>query len=168
MKKIYLSLIALFACMSLTTASAQTDDFSLKNVTVGGAVAEFEPDTWYFLYQGRPGGGGWGDYTLLEVGEVPTSGGFMTDCGVGNNLLKKSVNDVPEGSSASAVAAYLVRFLPTADPGAYNIQFGTGNYLTAPDGTGNSRTLTTATTIYDAGKYNIYNIDPDEIGRAHV
>lgn len=164
MKKIYLSLFALLAWMGGTSVFAQKSDFEMKSVSVGACVAEFEPETWYFLYQGRPSGGGWGDYDLPAVGdEAPSGGGFMTDCGVGNDLLKKSADDVGPGSSASAVAAYMVRFLPTSD-GAYNIQFGTGNYLTAPNGSGNSRTITTAASIYDAGKYNIYNIDPNDEG----
>ncbi len=164
MKKIYLFLFALLACMGGTNVFAQTDDLQMKSVSVGTCIAEFEPETWYFLYQGRPTSGGWGNYELPSVGdEAPAGGGFMADCGIGNNLIKKSIDDVQPGSTATAVAAYLVRFLPTAD-GAYNIQFGTGNYLTAPNGSGNSRNITTAASVYDAGKYNVYNIDPNDEG----
>ena len=88
MKKIYLFLFALLACMGSTNVFAQTDDLQMKSVSVGTCVAEFEPETWYFLYQGRPTSGGWGNYELPSVGdEAPAGGGFMADCGIGNNLI---------------------------------------------------------------------------------
>ena len=159
-KKITSFLTMLVALFMSVSAMAQLDELQLKTITIGEGVAAFEPDTWYFLHQGRDGTGV-GTYAPVLAGELPTYGGFIADQGVGNDLMKKSIDDVPEGASATGKAAYLVRFVPTDHEGAYNIQFGTGNWLTGPAGSGNSQKFSTTSNYYDAGEFNLYAIDPE-------
>ena len=131
-------------------------------VDFGGAVTAIEADTWYYLYQGRNSGQNAGTYPYLAAGEIPESGqgGLMADCGEGNDLLKKDVTPLLNQVSIETAAPYLVRFVKeegTED--AYKIQFGTGNWLTAPNGTGNNKKFTTSSTINDAGTFNVYAIE---------
>ena len=161
MSKKITSFLALMLMMFFSTSAwAQLDELQQKSVTIGTAVGEFETNTWYFLHQIRGGSG-----SYIPAGETPMSGGFMTDLGVGENIKKMNVTNVEDGSLATEKAGYLVRFFEVEDhEGAYRIQFGTGNWLTAPNGTGNSHTITTTTNMYDAGMYNIYAIDDAQPG----
>lgn len=168
MKKITSFLTMLLMLFVSIGASAQVEDFGLKTVSLGNAIDKFEPNTWYFFHQGRVNGGGDG---LCPIGEAPSMGGVMTDMGVGNNLIKRSLEDIPANSLASEKAKYLVRFIPEKEQNdandIYKIQFASGNYLCAPNGTGNSKTITTTANIYDAGTYNIYFI-ADETTPGHI
>lgn len=153
-------LVALFMSVS---AFAQVEELQLKSISIGVGIADFQPNTWYFFHQGRVSGGGDG---LCAIGETPSMGGIMTDMGAGNNLVKRTLDDVAPESPATEKAAYLVRFIPVEKDDAtdvYKIQFGTGRYLTAPAGTGNSKNITTTDNIYDAGTYNIYVIEDEDV-----
>ena len=155
-KRITSFLMMLLGLFMSTSAFAQLEEFEGKTVSVGETVDAFETNTWYFLHQARGGSG------YCPLGEIPSSGGFMTDMGEGQIVKKMNVNDVPAGSLATEKAAYMVRFIQVDEnPNAYYIQFGTGLWLRAPNGTGNSKEIKTGT-IYDGrGMYNIYAI-PDE------
>ncbi len=168
MKKITSFLTMLVMLFMSIGASAQAEDFGLKTVSIGTAIDSFTPNTWYFFHQGRVSGGGDG---LCDIGAVPSMGGIMTDMGIGKNLIKRSLDDVPANSLASDKVNYLVRFIPAEEQNEandiYTIQFGSGNYLCAPNGTGDSKTITTTDNVYDAGKYNIYFIE-DETAPGHI
>ncbi len=158
------SLLALLLMMFSMSAFAQDSEFHKKSVTVGGALEEFEPNTWYFLHQSRILNTNAGTHS--EIGMTPTDGGFMYDNGIGNDVLKSSLDDVPEGCDAEAKAAYMVRFIESEEnEGAYLIQFGTGNYLSA----GSGSKFTTSDSQYDAGEYNVYTISVDgELQPGHI
>ena len=160
-KKITSFLTMLVALFMSVSASAQLDELQLKTITPGTVVDQMEPNTWYLLHQGRDGNTGVGTYAPVLAGEMPSYGGYMADQGIGQDLLKKSIDEVGEASSATAKAAYLVRFVPTDNEGGYNIQFGTGNWLSAPAGSGNSQKFTSTDNVYDAGEFNFYAIDPE-------
>ncbi|MBQ8968659.1 MAG: discoidin domain-containing protein [Bacteroidaceae bacterium] len=160
-KKITSFLMLLVALFVSNTVKAQLPELELKSITPGVAVENFEPNTWYLLHQGRVSGGD----GYCPAGEMPTQGGYMTDMGVGENIKKMAIDNINDGDLATAKAAYLVRFVPTDDnPAAYYIQFGTGNWLQAPNGTGNSKTIYPTDNVYDAGTYNIYAIDEAQPG----
>ena len=168
MKKITSFLTMLVMLFMSIGASAQAEDFGLKTVSIGTAIDSFTPNTWYFFHQGRVNGGGDG---LCDIGAVPSMGGIMTDMGIGEDLIKRSLDDVPANSLVSDKVKYLVRFIPAEEQNEandiYTIQFGSGNYLCAPNGTGDSKTITTTDNVYDAGKYNIYFIE-DETAPGHI
>ena len=151
-------LVALFMSVS---AFAQLDELQLKTVTVGEVVAEFQPNTWYFLHQGRTPSQGNHQYAPTLAGEVPSTGGFLYDQGIGKDILKIGVVNVDPESTATSKANYLVRFVPTENEGAYNIQFGTGNWLTGPASNAQSAKFSSTDNKYDAGEFNLYVIDPE-------
>lgn len=151
MKKI-LSYFTLLLFAVATPAQAQLEELNGKSVTVGPALADFTPNTWYFLHQSRVGGSDKGTHS--EVGELPQTGGFLHDRGTTTAVRKSALSDVPDGSLATAKAGYLVRFIAsTAVEGAYVVQFGTGNYL--------DETLTNGTSaaITGAQDFNVYKIN---------
>lgn len=167
MKKLYLFFALLLGLTASSTLSAQEEFTKLKTIQIGEAVAEVEPDTWYFMYQGRNVDQNAGTYEFVRAGSLPESGqgGVLTDRGIGQQIFKMNVNNVIDPQPAADYAAYVVKFLPVdGKEGAYNIQFGTGRYMTPPTGTNNGSTFTTAESIYDAGEFNIYNIDPEDPG----
>lgn len=152
MKKI-LSYFTLLLFASATPVMAQVEELKGKAVSVGAAVADFETDTWYFLHQSRTTSD---KGTHSEVGQQPQTGGFMYDLGVGEQLKKSTLEAVPDNSSASSKAAYLVRFISSSTQiGAYHIQFGTGNYFT----TSTSGVPATTASKYDAEDLNVYKIN---------
>ena len=161
-KKITSFLTMLVALFMSVSAMAQLDELQLKTITPGVVVENFEPDTWYLLHQGRTASQGNGQYAPVLAGDTPMTGGFLYDQGVGKDILKAGVVNVEEGSSATAKAGFLVRFVPTDNEGAYNIQFGTGNWLTGPASNAQSAKFSSTTNIYDAGEFNLYFIDPVE------
>ena len=161
-KRITSFLMMLLGLFMSTSAFAQLEEFGENALSIGGAVTAIEADTWYFVYQGRNSGQNAGAYPYLAAGEIPESGqgGLMTDCGDGKEVLKKDVSPLLSNVSTETAAPYLVRFVKedgTED--VYKIQFGTGNWLATPNGTGNSRKFTTGSTIYDAGTFNVYAIE---------
>ena len=154
-KKItYFLMLVVMAFMALPTLAQESDfDFEGKSISIGGALATFEPGTWYFLHQARAKGSNAGKGTHSVVGELPITGGVAYDNGLGVALKKSTLEEIPDQGSAVNKAAYLVRFLADATKeGAYRIQFGTGNYLKAAPGEG------TTDEESDAGLYNVYNI----------
>ncbi|MBQ8968658.1 MAG: hypothetical protein IJ064_02855 [Bacteroidaceae bacterium] len=151
-------LTLLVAFFMAASAQAQLPELQGKSVSVGGAVADFEPDTWYFLHQQRV----LNDNKVAhsEVGGLPEGAGFIHDEGAGNVIYTRSIDNVPEGSSAASVAGYLVRFVPSSEhEGAYLMQFGTGNYLSIPDGAQNRTQMPTVVSIYDATELDVYKIE---------
>ena len=156
-KKITSFLALVVMLLVSTSASAQLAELQGKSVSVGGAVADFEPDTWYFLHQQRIVNDNKVEHS--EVGELPLGAGFIHDEGVGNVIYHRSIDNVPEGSSAITVAGYLVRFVPSDEhEGAYFMQFGTGNYLNIPEGAQNRTQMPTVASIYDATELDVYKI----------
>ncbi|MDE6634801.1 MAG: hypothetical protein K2J96_06070, partial [Bacteroidaceae bacterium] len=128
-----------------------------KQSTRVGALGTLVPNTWYFVYNGSRQGE---IYKFPDVGEVPSAGGVMADVSTDEEpnakSKKMSVTGVPEGSIATAKAGYLVRFIEADEDGeseVYNIQFGTGKWLTDE--------LTVTESVYDAGKFNFYNLAPE-------
>ena len=140
-----------------------------ETMKMGTILSSFEPNTWYFMFQGRPYGGDASSYTLLDAGDTPNDdGGVLKDPGLGNKMYKTAVADLlaEEGVLARSYAAYAVKFVPvTGSADAYYIQFGTGNYMSTPSASGNSATFTTVDNTYDAGRFNIYEINPSYPGR---
>lgn len=156
-KKLTSLLVLVLALFMSIGASAQDASLKGKQITMGGALGTLEPDTWYFVYNGSRTNE---IYKFPDVGEVPDKGGVMTDVSTDEEpnakAKKMSVTGVPEASIATSKAGYLVRFIDAAEDGeseVYNIQFGTGKYLTED--------LTVSESIYEAGKFNFYNIDPE-------
>lgn len=167
MKKLYLMLCVLLGCAFSIGTSAQSEFTKLATIQIGGAVSTIEADTWYFVYQARNVDQNAGTYDFCMEGDLPSpnQGGVLTDRGIGNQVFKMNASNLLEAQPASEYAAYVVKFLPIdGKDGAYNIQFGTGRYMTPPTGTTNGSTFTTAESIYDAGEFNIYNIDPEQPG----
>ena len=158
-KKLTSLLVLVLALFMSIGASAQDASLKGKQITMGGALGTLEPNTWYFVYNGTRQGE---IYKFPDVGEVPSAGGVMADVSTDEEpnakSKKMSVTGVPEGSIATAKAGYLVRFIEADEDGeseVYNIQFGTGKWLTAE--------LPVTESVYDAGKFNVYNLAP-EIG----
>ena len=161
-RKITSFLMLLMAFFFSSNAMAQDEiDLTGKAVSVGGIVADFEPNTWYFMHQGRDAGTGVGQYAPVPVGEIPSYGGFLYDQGIGKDILKPGVGNLSEEVAATSAAGFLVRFIPTENEGAYNIQFGTGNFMTGPAGTGNGQKFSSTDSPYDAGEFNLYAIDAE-------
>ena len=128
--------------------------YSIVQSTIGTACGDFEPNTWYLMYQGRPSNGS-SSYAIPNVGEKPaSSGGYLTDMGEGQVVKKMAADDIQ---------ASMVRFVPTANSGAYKVLFATGRYMTDSNGTGNSKTFSTTASIDEAGVFNVYRI-PEEDG----
>ncbi len=151
-------LTAMFvALFTATSATAQLPELEKKTVTVGGAVANFEPNTWYFLHQRRV----LNDDKVAhsEVGDLPQGAGFMHDEGEGERIFTRSIDEVPDNSVATEKAGYLVRFVPSGEhDDGFVMQFGTGNYVNVPANAGNSTAITTTASVYDATEMNIYKI----------
>ena len=139
-------------------ASALLEGIGTLSTTVsrGRILTSFKPNTWYFMFQTRDYGSG----DLWAPGSSPNSGGYLTDMGDGQTILKQSVNDVSNDSPFNDVASYLVRFIPTANEGGYYVQFGTGRYMSAPVG----NQFKAVEDIQNAGEFNIYNIDDSNPG----
>ena len=170
MKKIYLLFAMLLGFFTPVFAQDEAFKFEGKTIAISEAVASFETDTWYFLYQGRGASQGAGDYAYLTTGQTPgendEKGGLMTDMGEDENVLKIDFNNVlGDNHPATENAKYLVRFIPDDEtPGAYYIQFGTGRYLSSPSSQGNSATFTTYKSIDDAGTFFVYSIEEESVG----
>ena len=137
-------------------ASALLENNVSLTVSRGRILTSFKPNTWYFMFQTRDYGSG----DLWAPGSSPNSGGYLTDMGDGQTILKQSVNDVSNDSPFNDVASYLVRFIPTANEGGYYVQFGTGRYMSAPVG----NQFKAVEDIQNAGEFNIYNIDASNPG----
>ena len=172
MKKFYLFLIMLLGIFGGNVLFAQETEHTFsrtETMKMGTVLSSFEPNTWYFMFQGRPYGGDASSYTLLDAGDTPNDdGGVLKDPGLGNKMYKTAVADLlaEEGVLASNYAAYAVKFVPvTGSADAYYIQFGTGNYMSTPSASGNSATFTTVDNTYDAGRFNIYEINANYPGR---
>ncbi|MDE7166193.1 MAG: hypothetical protein K2O17_04105 [Bacteroidaceae bacterium] len=156
-KKLTSLLVLVLALFMSIGASAQDASLKGKQITMGGALGTLEPNTWYFVYNGSRSAE---MERFLNIGDIPDKGGVMTDVSTDEEpnakSKKMSVTGVPEGSIATAKAGYLVRFIEAGEDGeseVYNIQFGTGKWLTDD--------LTVSDNIYDAGTFNFYNIDPE-------
>lgn len=158
MKKIYLLFAMLLGFFTPVFAQDDDFDFSQKVIQMSGAVADFEANTWYFVYQARGGSDG-----ILSTDAIPSTGGIMTDLGEGATVKKMNITNVTGTQlSAEEKKQYLVRFVPVADKdGCYNIQFGTGRFLTAPNGSGDSKTMTATSFKDDAGEFNVYSIEDE-------
>lgn len=107
-------------------------DFEKVNVAAINQADFVEAGKWYLLKQKRNG-----------VSPV-------YDAGVGATM-KRAANDnvVVEGSDAADAVDYLLRFIPTENEGAYNLQFANGHYWAS----------TMTTTEEEPGEYNVYNIN---------
>ena len=161
MKKIYLLFAMLLGFFAPAVAQEVQDDdfdFSLKTIQMEGVVADFLPNHWYFLYQKRGG-----PSTFPSIGDVPSTGGVMTDCGEGNRIMKMNISNVSGADlSPEEKKQYFLRFLPVEEKeGCYNIQFGTGLYLKQPNNLSQSQEIKTSSLPEEAGEYNIYSIEPD-------
>ncbi|MBR1788836.1 MAG: leucine-rich repeat protein [Bacteroidaceae bacterium] len=135
---------------------------TLTVVNVGRSVSSFDPNIWYFVHQARESSSqSAGSYSYCPLGEVPTTGGFITDMGEDLQVKKMSVDNVAENSTFDAAAPYLIRFVPVeGHAGAYHIQFGTENWLCAPASQGNGWAMATSANSAAAGTFNVYAI-PD-------
>ena len=158
MKKIYLLFAMLLGFFTPVFAQEDDFDFSQKVIQMSGAVANFEANTWYFVYQARGGSDG-----ILNTDAIPSTGGIMTDLGEGETVKKMNITNVTGTQlSAEEKKQYLVRFVPVDEKdGCYNIQFGTGRFLSAPNGTGNSKTMKATSFQADAGEFNVYSIEDE-------
>ena len=144
-----------------------------KLVSLGTAQAEMVPGKWYFLQNPRNGQNDSYEYFALP-GEKPVRGGLAEDRGNMIGLSAQSVLDEAmneEGVSSEAFKKRMVRFVAVeGEEGAYNIQFGTGNWM----GDGDPRSTATITQNQYigglAGKWNFYLIlnadgQPNTAGR---
>lgn len=170
MKKITSFLMMAVLCCA--GAFAQATEYADKLVTIGTAQAEMVPGKWYFLHNPRNPNQSATDFAEVG-GTITTAGGFVTDKGLGNHvhLTASSVIDEvtnEEGVSANAYMANFVRFVAVeGEEGAYNIQFGTGNWLA--DAPGNGTVNNNNYIAGNAGKYNFYLVTiggvPNAAGR---
>ena len=170
MKKITSFLMMVVLCC--VGAFAQATDYANKLITIGTAQGEMVPGKWYFLHSSRNPNQNATDFAEVG-GTITTAGGFVTDKGLGQavTLTASSVIDevtAEEGVSANNYMANLVRFVAVeGEEGAYNIQFGTGNWMAASpaDGTVNNNNYIAG----NAGKYNFYLVTiggvPNAAGR---
>jgi len=169
MKKIYLFLAMLLGIFGSHVLSAQEEHTFSKTETIeiGTALSSFVPNTWYFMFQGRPGGGDASSYTLLNPGDTPNDdGGVLSDPGLGVAMKKAAITPIQVAAPARDYAGYSVRFVPVSGKeGAYYVQFGTGNYMSTPSAAGNSATFTSVDNLYDAGQFNVYEINTETPGR---
>ena len=170
MKKITSFLMMAVLCCA--GAFAQATEYVDKLVTIGTAQAEMVPGKWYFLHNPRNPDQSATDFAEVG-GTIASAGGFVTDKGLGNHvhLTASSVIDEvtnEEGVSANAYMANFVRFVAVeGEEGAYNIQFGTGNWLA--DAPGNGTVNNNNYIAGNAGKYNFYLVTiggvPNAAGR---
>ena len=150
-----------------TSVSAQLDELKGKAINVGPAVAEFEPNTWYLLYQGRVSGAD--PYDFPAPGEIPTSGGFLWEYySLVNYVLQKlDVSTIDPNSMADEdwVAGFLVRFIPTGTgEDTYNIQFGSGHWMRTATASSGESCFSTTADPFGAAEFNLYQIDPANPG----
>ncbi len=149
MKKKITSFFAM-ALMFAGFANAQVAEELQGNkiVSLGEPVANFADvsgEKWYALYQNRGGGGLLWDQNKTED--------------PGNVSKVPGTEVIGEGSTASQVAEYMVRFVSTETEGVYKIQFGTGRYIMKLDNEDqNSQRLRATANEYDAANMGVYNI----------
>lgn len=150
-------------CCTGAFAQAATE-YVDKYITIGTAQGEMVPGQWYFLH--NPRNPNTSAEAFAEVGgTVSSAGGFVTDMGLGSHvkLTATSVIDEvtnPEGVNSNNYMANLVRFVEVeGEEGAYNIQFGTGNWLA--DSPGNGTINNNNYIAGNAGKYNFYLVTID-------
>ena len=174
MKKItsFLMMVVLCCVGAFAQESVGTELPTNKLITIGTAQGEMVPGKWYFLH--NPRNPNQSAEAFAEVGgTITTAGGLVTDMGLGSHvkLTASSVIDEvtnPEGVNANNYMANLVRFVAVeGEEGAYNIQFGTGNWLADAPGSG---TVNNNNYIAgNAGKYNFYLVTiggvPNTAGR---
>lgn len=170
MKKITSFLMMAVLCCA--GAFAQATEYADKLITIGTAQAEVVPGQWYFLHSSRNPNSSATEFAEVG-GTIASAGGFVTDKGLGQavTLTTSSVIDEvtsEEGVSANAYMANFVRFVAVeGEEGAYNIQFGTGNWLadSPASGTVNNNNYIAG----NAGKYNFYLVTiggvPNAAGR---
>ena len=175
MKKItsFLMMVVLCCVSAYAQEAVETELPKNKLVTIGTAQAEMVPGKWYFLQNPRDGQNDSYEYFAVP-GEKPVRGGLAEDRSTYIGLSAQTVlNDAmnEEGVSSEAFKKYMVRFVPVkGEDGAYNIQFGTGNWF------GDGDPKTTATISQNqyigglAGKFNFYLIknaegQPNTAGR---
>ncbi len=176
MKKFYL-LFAMLLGFAIPTFAQEEDDpfgFKLKTIQIGAALDSFEPNTWYFVYQGRVSGSNTSEAQVLSTGEVPgdkttDDGGVLVDAGEGQTVHKYTFRDVlGDGILATERANYMLRFIPVEEPAgdmpAYIIQFGSGRYMKEPNKKSNGGRFYTSDNINDAGAYNVYSIEETSVG----
>ena len=174
MKKItsFLMMVVLCCVGAFAQESVGTELPANKLITIGTAQGEMVPGKWYFLHNPRNPNQSATDFAEVG-GTITTAGGFVTDMGLGSHvkLTASSVIDEvtnPEGVNANNYMANLVRFVAVeGEEGAYNIQFGTGNWLADAPGSG---TVNNNNYIAgNAGKYNFYLVTiggvPNTAGR---
>ena len=166
MKKItsFLMMVVLCCVGAFAQESVGTELPTNKLITIGTAQGEMVPGKWYFLHNPRNPNQSATDFAEVG-GTITTAGGFVTDMGLGSHvkLTASSVIDEvtnPEGVNANNYMANLVRFVAVeGEEGAYNIQFGTGNWLADAPGSG---TVNNNNYIAgNAGKYNFYLVTID-------
>ena len=175
MKKITSFLMMAVLCCA--GAFAQATEYANKLVTIGTAQAEMVPGQWYFLHSPRNPNSS-ADAFAEAGGTITSAGGFVTDLGAGNGIKLSATSVIdevmnPEGVNANSYMANIVRFVAVeGEEGAYNIQFGTGNWIGHHDG-GNSTNIASVNhnnyMAGNAGKYNFYlvtiNGTPNTAGR---
>ena len=171
MKKItsFLMMVVLCCVGAFAQESVGTELPTNKLITIGTAQGEMVPGKWYFLHNPRNPNQSATDFAEVG-GTITTAGGFVTDMGLGSHvkLTASSVIDEvtnPEGVNANNYMANLVRFVAIeGEEGAYNIQFGTGNWLADAPGSG---TVNNNNYIAgNAGKYNFYLVTIDDTPNA--
>ena len=163
MKKITSFLV--MAVLGCASAFAQVaTEYADKLITIGTAQAEMVPGQWYFLH--TPRNPNTSAEAFAEVGgSIQAAGGLATDKGIGNALLVSATSVIdevsnPEGVNANNYMANLVRFVAVeGEEGAFNIQFGTGNWLA--DAPGNGTINQNNYIAGNAGKYNFYLVTID-------
>ena len=170
MKKITSFLMMAVLCCA--GAFAQATEYADKLITIGTAQGEMVPGKWYFLHSSRNPNSSASEFAEVG-GTVPSAGGFVTDKGLGSAVLLTTSSVIDEvtneeGVSANTYMANLVRFVAVeGEEGAYNIQFGTGNWMadSPASGTVNNNNYIAG----NAGKYNFYLVTiggvPNTTGR---
>ncbi len=142
-----------------------------KLIRVGTAQAEMVPGKWYFIHSPRNANST--AWSFVMPGEnVISTGGFVTDMGVDSPIFQTETSVVDEltneeGANANLYLKNLVRFVPVeGEEGAYNIQFGTGNWVANSSTFNNASIFSVNHNNYmagNAGKYNFYLVTIDSV-----
>ena len=175
MKKITsLMMMMVLCCIG---AFAQATDLEGKIVRIGACQGEMVPGKWYFLHNPRNPDTSADAFTMPD-GDIQSAGGLVADQGAGSGLKLTATTDIDqltaeEGVSANEHMNKFVRFVAVEGvEGAYNIQFGNGNWVAHSDGGQGTNVPTVTNNQYiagQAGQYNFYLVNingaPNQAGR---
>lgn len=177
MKKIstFLMMSVLCCISAFAQTMVDTELPTDKMVRIGTAQSEMVPGKWYFVHNTRPvNGQATNPDNFATVGGIPqVIGGFPEDKGTSQlglsaaTTVEASMSE--DGVSIDEYKSRIIRFVAVdGKEGAFNVQFGTGNWMSESPVTG---TVTNTQMLAGlAGEYNFYLVknaagEPNTAGR---